>query len=726
MIKNKTKSLRLKKYFPAIFLMGMISGMLNAESTDELTTGKIEASDSKISGGESWKSEEVRNSMGSRTVISNKQLTETANQSVDEALQNIPGVQIRDYSGTGILPKISFRGFGGAGNGHSNTGLILLDGIPIYGGPYSNLELAVFPITFQAVDHIDVIKGGASVQYGPNTFGGVINVISKDIPQEWENQISQRITFWGKDDGTPFRKNGEPVANNMLFDTYLKTGGMINKYVGVQAEANYVGGQSFRENSPTQVRNYMLRGVYNINDSNNVKMYYQYYSYYAKDPGSLSTQDYKHDRFQNKRPNNSNDGVAKRFGVTYNNYFGDLDKIGGNFTFEYYMHDMTRNFTIDNNYNTINYSTAPTSVSDNVRRFVVNGVEPKLSLNVNTGILKQTILLGGRFLTEDIYAHAYKTTYATGDITDPSPSVNHNNYTALYISDSLNFWDSLTIAPGLRYEYLNYTRTNYYGAKAGTYHSYDGKDNNQFNPAINIGYKPIKDLLLYANYQRSFIPPGYGDIQGVTDTDYFQNFQTTEVGARYTLNDTLSINANYFAIFGDNYRVLKFDSAATNAMSQGVELEAYYSPIGNLTIHAAYTYTDARITDSKTNSKGENIKGKMLPFVSPHQFVLDALYTLGKTSFGISSYYYSKSYSDINNSVQETADEKGGELPWYWVWNAQVSRTLWKQGRQSIEGSLAMNNIFNMKYYFRGIGTSPSGRQPAPGRSVSVYVSYKF
>ncbi|GAA6924937.1 hypothetical protein HpHUE22_04460 [Helicobacter pylori] len=145
----------------------------------------------------SYQSEEVRNSTSSRTVISNKELKKTGNLNIENALQNVPGIQIRDATGTGVLPKISVRGFGGGGNGHSNTNMILVNGIPIYGGPYSNIELAIFPVTFQSVDRIDVIKGGTSVQYGPNTFGGVVNIITKEIPKEWENQATERITFWG-------------------------------------------------------------------------------------------------------------------------------------------------------------------------------------------------------------------------------------------------------------------------------------------------------------------------------------------------------------------------------------------------------------------------------------------------------------------------------------------------------------------------------------------------
>ncbi|PAF53713.1 ligand-gated channel [Helicobacter sp. 13S00482-2] len=710
-----------------MLLASLSLAFVNAQdSTKDYTLQKIEASAERAdSAPESWNSEEVKNYTGSRTVISNKQLKQAANQTVDEALQNIPGVQIRDFSGTGVLPKISFRGFGGAGNGHSNTGMILLDGVPVYGGPYSNLELAIFPVTFEAVDRIDVIKGGASVQYGPNTFGGVINIITKDIPNEWQNQISERITFWGKDTGSTFRKNGEPVANNMLYDTYLKTGGMINDHFGIQAEANYVGGQSFRESSDTQVQNYMLKGIYKINAENNIKMYYQYYSYFAKTPGSLSAEDYAIDRFQNRRQDESSDGVAKRFGVTYTNYFGDTDQIGGNFTFTYFNHDMTRNFTVNDRYNTIatGYDKS-SSATDNIRRFVVNGVEPKLNMSINSGVLKQNIIAGARFLTEDIYGHGYKTTYATGILEDPKPYVLRNNYTALYLSDEFSFLEGmLSITPGLRYELLNYTKDLTVKAteKTTTTHRLD----NQFNPAINIGFKPIKDLILYANYTRSFLPAQTGDIDG-TDKNYVTNFQTLEGGGRYAINEMFSMNANYFAIFADNYKIGKFATEPVSAISQGVELEAYYSPIENLTFHAAYTYTNAVIANDKQTKSGVAIKGKELPYVSPHQFVLDGIYTIGKTNFGVSSYFYSSSYTDILNTVDENTALTAGKLPWYWVWNAQVSRTLWKSGRQSIQGSLAMNNIFNMKYYFRGIGVSPAGRQPAPGRSVSVYVSYNF
>ncbi len=450
----------------------------------------------------SYQSEEVRNSTSSRTVISNKELKKTGNLNIENALQNVPGIQIRDATGTGVLPKISVRGFGGGGNGHSNTGMILVNGIPIYGAPYSNIELAIFPVTFQSVDRIDVIKGGTSVQYGPNTFGGVVNVITKEIPKEWENQAAERITFWGRSSNGNFvdpKEKGKPLAqtlgNQMLFNTYGRTAGMLGKYIGISAQGNWINGQGFRQNSPTKVQNYLLDAVYKINATNTFKAYYQYYQYNSYHPGTLSAQDYAYNRFINERPDNQDGGRAKRFGIVYQNYFGDPDrKVGGDFKFTYFTHDMSRDFGFSNQYQSVYmssqnkilpfkgkgkisatnpncglYSYSDTNSPcwqffDQIRRFVVNAFEPKLNLIVNTGKVRQTFNMGMRFLTEDLYRRSTTRKNPSvpnnGSGFDAGTSLNNfNNYTAVYVSDEINFNNGmLTITPGLRYTFLNYEK----------------------------------------------------------------------------------------------------------------------------------------------------------------------------------------------------------------------------------------------------------------------------
>ncbi len=65
-----------------------------------------------------------------------------------------------------------------------------------------------------------------------------MNVITKEIPKEWENQAAERITFWGRSSNGNFvdpKEKGKPLAqtlgNQMLFNTYGRTAGMLGKYI---------------------------------------------------------------------------------------------------------------------------------------------------------------------------------------------------------------------------------------------------------------------------------------------------------------------------------------------------------------------------------------------------------------------------------------------------------------------------------------------------------------
>jgi len=125
------------------------------------------------------RAEEVKTWAGSRTVISNDQLEKGANRTLDDALQRVPGVKIQDETGTGVLPQIAVRGLYDSRSGRAQ---ILEDGIPLVLAPYGQEGMSLFPVTFSTIDRIDVVRGGAAVQYGPNNVGGVINLISKPIP----------------------------------------------------------------------------------------------------------------------------------------------------------------------------------------------------------------------------------------------------------------------------------------------------------------------------------------------------------------------------------------------------------------------------------------------------------------------------------------------------------------------------------------------------------------
>lgn len=116
------------------------------------------------------------------TVVGREKLTEQFQPNVlPTVMQQVPGLFVTSRSmmgygvSTGAAGGINLRGIsGGAGQL-----LVLVDGHPQYNGIYGH------PISdsYQTmmVERIDVLRGPASVLYGSNAMGGVINIVTRSM-----------------------------------------------------------------------------------------------------------------------------------------------------------------------------------------------------------------------------------------------------------------------------------------------------------------------------------------------------------------------------------------------------------------------------------------------------------------------------------------------------------------------------------------------------------------
>ena len=94
--------------------------------------------------------------------------------------------------------------------------------------------------------------------------------------------------------------------------------------------------------------------------------------------------------------------------------------------------------------------------------------------------------------------------------------------------------------------------------------------------------------------------------------------------------------------------------------------------------------------------------------------------------YSLDGLYVSSAYSDDANTHEENATASVGELPAYWIWNTAIEREFKLQDASVLTASAGISNLFDRQYYFRGIDTSPLGRQPAPGRTLTLGVNYRF
>lgn len=652
------------------------------------------------------RAEEVKTWAGSRTVISNDQLAKGANRTVDDALQRVPGVKIQDETGTGVLPQIAVRGLYDSRSGRAQ---ILEDGIPLVLAPYGQEGMSLFPVTFSTIDRIDVVRGGAAVQYGPNNVGGVINLISKPIPVKWENEIAERATFYGK--------------GRNLWDTYLRTGGMLNDDFGLQVEANQVKGSSFRENSDSKVENFRLRGLWNINENTTLNLSYQHYNAHADLAGALSTADYLSNRRQSTRPYDDFDGHTNRYSMVYDQLLGSLGFIdSAEFNWTFFGHQSDREFQVGMSKvpgQSFNPALPADIVQNSPRNFKVWGTEPRISLDINGDSVNQQWIIGGRFVSEKVDYQVSQQTLATGATSVTRDWSFDDKAWAGYVSNAIKLIDDkLTITPGMRYENVS---EKYSDKKTGQRTS---APDTQWLPGLTVGYQLTPEWFLYADMQKSLRPVQVTQIVkgGDVSSELAWNYES---GVRYTPAENLSLHAGLYRI--DYKDQISYDSVSDSYLNigrtrhQGAELEGFWSPqaVEGLKLHAGYAYLQAE------QRNGVN-SGKEVPYASRTQLTLDGSYEWRDTTFSLAGYYFSKSFADAANTVAENSNGSVGQMPSYWVWNAQVSRDLYNSGRTVLNGYLGVNNLFNRDYWFRGVDTSPWGRQPAPGRSVTAGVSLKF
>jgi vitamin B12 transporter len=90
-------------------------------------------------------------------------------RTLDQALQLLPGVEIR--TGAGGIPRIDIHGF------RSRHVLLLLDGVPLNSTYDGQFDPAIIPT--ENIAKIKVSYGTSSVLYGQGGLGGVINIITK-------------------------------------------------------------------------------------------------------------------------------------------------------------------------------------------------------------------------------------------------------------------------------------------------------------------------------------------------------------------------------------------------------------------------------------------------------------------------------------------------------------------------------------------------------------------
>lgn len=151
------------------------------------------------------------------TVIERETLTEQHQTSVlPTVMQQVPGLFVTSRSmmgygvSTGAAGGINLRGItGGAGQL-----LVLIDGHPQYQGIYGH-PIADSYQTLMA-DRVEVLRGPASVLYGSNAMGGVLNIVTRSMH---ENGVKTNVLLGAGSYGTVQTEASNQVRSGRFSST---------------------------------------------------------------------------------------------------------------------------------------------------------------------------------------------------------------------------------------------------------------------------------------------------------------------------------------------------------------------------------------------------------------------------------------------------------------------------------------------------------------------------
>jgi iron complex outermembrane receptor protein len=109
------------------------------------------------------------------SIVTQKDLEVTPAVNYVEALNYVPGVDVRQRGPMGVQSDISIRG------GTFDQTLVLLNGIKM-SDPQTGHHAAYLPVSMLNIAQIEVVKGPAARIYGQNAFAGAVNVVTK-VPE---------------------------------------------------------------------------------------------------------------------------------------------------------------------------------------------------------------------------------------------------------------------------------------------------------------------------------------------------------------------------------------------------------------------------------------------------------------------------------------------------------------------------------------------------------------
>lgn len=658
----------------------------------------------------------------------------------------VAGLNIFETNDAGLQLNIGGRGLDPNRSAHFNT---RQNGYDISADALGYPESYYTPPA-EALKEIQVIRGAASLQYGPQ-FGGLVNFRFKD-------PVSDKKLEW---------VSRQSIGSFGLFTSFNSLSGTVGK-VGYYGYIQGKVGNGFRPNSGFEALNGFAHARIQLAERTSLETEFTYLNYLAQQPGGLTDAQFTRDPVFSNRERNWFEVNWHLISLKLKHQWENQSRLSVNL------------YGLDASRAALGFRSFRVSQVDdpaNPRDFILGtfrnlGLEARYLRPYSIAGNKAVALLGAR---------AYKASNTAVQGAGPSGSdpdfqfVNDqfpeypnqsdfrfpNTNAALFGEHIFTIADHLTITPGFRLEHID-TRSE------GSYKRIDFDlagnpirdttftDNRDFERqfmllGLGLAYRPAKGPELYANFSQNYRSVTFSDIRIVNpsfqidpDISDERGF-TADAGARGAISDWLSYEIGGFGLLYDNRlgevlraetvvtasgsiretgRVIRYRGNIGRALMVGAEGLLDWN-IRKLFFPSSYQwkaslFTNLAITHSAyLNSEIAGVQGSEVEFV-PLVNLKTGL-NLGYRNLILSTQFthISEQFTDATNAEQVVMDNQSGiqgAIPAYSILDCSGSWT-WEW----LKVEAGINNVMNERYF-----TQRATGYPGPGIIPSAPRSWYF
>ena len=630
-------AMRISSSFkPALIALSVVSALSNSAMADD------DMEHLAIFGS----AQAVKDVPGSAHMISQTDLEKFDFTDIMRTLTSVPGVYVLEEDGYGLRPNIGMRG---TGQNRSEKITIMEDGVLAAPAPYSAPSAYYFP-TAGRMQQIEVLKGTSSAMYGPRTTGGVINMLSRTIP---EAALAGQVNLSAGEDGFGkahayvggagqnvssvfevfrYQADGFKDVNHTGDDTgFVKNDIMAKVMINSDVDAKYYQELEFKLKYSDEDSDETYMGLTEADFNANL------YSRYSA--SQLDNMDTSHKQLQI----NHHIKLSERFTLGTSAYYNDFsrnwyktNKVDGNSLSGGGIDDAA---AFDNG--TFGAGEIEVEVKANSRDYLSKGIQTILDADFNDHQVK----FGVRYHEDEMDRFQWVDKYTLDDTEyemtlkeagihgADSNRIDSAQALALFVHDEYTVGDFI-INAGLRYEDMTISRKDWDKGVVDRSQPLKKDISNDVEvllPSLAVTYRVNNDLVIIGGVQKGFAPPAPGNDKAENEESI--NY---ELGLRYN-QDTLRAEALFFY---SDYENMHGNCTASQGCDDddignqynagevevsGLEMKVGYEfSAGSLAfpVDVTYTFTETEFQNafaSGLDTWGSVAAGDELPYVPENQ-----------------------------------------------------------------------------------------------------------